>query len=78
MLKSAAREGGVSAATFANFDTLWGLRCDGTLNEEEYSSLFGELRFIPLLQSDASGSKTAPLPWPQPLASPTPPNAGRA
>ena len=37
-LKSAAREGGASAETFANLDTLWGLRCDGTLNEEEYSS----------------------------------------
>ena len=37
-LKSAALEGGVSAETFANLDTVCGLRCDGTLNEEEYSS----------------------------------------
>ena len=35
---NAAPAGGVSAETFANLYTLWGLRCDGTLNEEEYSS----------------------------------------
>ena len=37
-LKSAVRKGGVSADTFANLDTLWRLRCDGALNEDEYSS----------------------------------------
>ena len=37
-LKTAAREGGVSTETFAKLDTLWGLLCDGSLNEEEYSS----------------------------------------
>ena len=37
-LKSAAREGGVSAETLGNLDTVWGLRSDGTLKRSTAAS----------------------------------------
>lgn len=78
ILKSAARGHGVSEETLLNLNKLWGLRCDGTINGEEYSSELGGL-FLSIrpLRSDASGSIPALVPGPQPLASPASPKVGR-
>ena len=53
-LKHATRERGVSAETSAHLDTLWGLRCDAILNEEEYDSELGELLRSCLLYTSPS------------------------
>ena len=52
-------------------------RCDDYDGRVYSSEVVKLLRSVRLLQSDASGSTTAPLPWPQPLASHTLPHVGR-
>ena len=65
-LKCAVREAGVDAETFANLDTLCGLRCDGTFNKEECSRYIARsLESFFVVQSKANGSITAPPPWSQ-------------